>query len=255
MSQSHPRRERGQLEHQVPAVRGRRARPAAPPAAGADRGDRHPAAPARKRRRARRLSKKAGRPAKLPTCRLRSRRSSASSASRLGGRLPAVVGHRVVHGGPDYSEPTIIDERVLDPPAALSFRWLRCTSPTTSRRSAPSWSVSRMCCRSPVSTRHSIAAIPRSPTVLQSLKRSTPKACAATDFTACLTSTSLDGCREVAPGLAKGPRRRRAPRQRRLDVRTRRREEASKARWASPRSTDCRWVRARASSMPASCST
>jgi acetate kinase len=32
---------------------------------------------------------------------------------RLSGRLPAVVGHRVVHGGPDYSEPTIIDERVL----------------------------------------------------------------------------------------------------------------------------------------------
>ena len=32
---------------------------------------------------------------------------------RLGGRLPAVVGHRVVHGGPDYSEPTIVDESVL----------------------------------------------------------------------------------------------------------------------------------------------
>lgn len=30
------------------------------------------------------------------------------------GRLPTVVGHRVVHGGPDFSEPTIIDRAVLE---------------------------------------------------------------------------------------------------------------------------------------------
>jgi acetate kinase len=29
------------------------------------------------------------------------------------GTLPTVVGHRVVHGGPDYSEPTLIDDAVL----------------------------------------------------------------------------------------------------------------------------------------------
>lgn len=33
---------------------------------------------------------------------------------QLGGKLPTVIGHRVVHGGPDYSEPTIIDKVVLD---------------------------------------------------------------------------------------------------------------------------------------------
>jgi acetate kinase len=30
------------------------------------------------------------------------------------GELPTVVGHRVVHGGPDYSEPTLIDDAVLE---------------------------------------------------------------------------------------------------------------------------------------------
>jgi acetate kinase len=29
------------------------------------------------------------------------------------GQLPTAIGHRVVHGGPDYSEPTVIDEAVL----------------------------------------------------------------------------------------------------------------------------------------------
>ena len=33
---------------------------------------------------------------------------------RLEGRLPSVVGHRVVHGGPDYGEPTILNRTVLD---------------------------------------------------------------------------------------------------------------------------------------------
>src|SRR5690349_14886868 len=33
---------------------------------------------------------------------------------QLGGELPTAIGHRVVHGGPDYSEPTIINRTVLD---------------------------------------------------------------------------------------------------------------------------------------------
>jgi acetate kinase len=33
---------------------------------------------------------------------------------QIGGALPVVVGHRVVHGGPDYSAPTIIDEAVVE---------------------------------------------------------------------------------------------------------------------------------------------
>jgi len=34
--------------------------------------------------------------------------------NEIGGRLPTAVGHRVVHGGPDYSEPTIVTNKVLD---------------------------------------------------------------------------------------------------------------------------------------------
>jgi acetate kinase len=33
---------------------------------------------------------------------------------QIGGKLPVVVGHRVVHGGPDYSAPTVVSERVVD---------------------------------------------------------------------------------------------------------------------------------------------
>jgi acetate kinase len=33
--------------------------------------------------------------------------------SHLGG-LPTAIGHRVVHGGPDYSEPTVVDEQVVE---------------------------------------------------------------------------------------------------------------------------------------------
>ena len=29
------------------------------------------------------------------------------------GQLPTAIGHRVVHGGPDFSEPTVINEAVL----------------------------------------------------------------------------------------------------------------------------------------------
>jgi acetate kinase len=33
---------------------------------------------------------------------------------RIGEALPSAIGHRVVHGGPYYSEPTLIDDTVLD---------------------------------------------------------------------------------------------------------------------------------------------
>jgi acetate kinase len=32
----------------------------------------------------------------------------------IGGKLPTAIGHRVVHGGPEYSQPTIIGREVLD---------------------------------------------------------------------------------------------------------------------------------------------
>ena len=33
---------------------------------------------------------------------------------QIGGRLPTAIGHRVVHGGPDYGEPTIVTNEVLN---------------------------------------------------------------------------------------------------------------------------------------------
>ena len=38
---------------------------------------------------------------------------------QLGGALPSAIGHRVAHGGPDFSEPTLIDDAVLDRLARL----------------------------------------------------------------------------------------------------------------------------------------
>ena len=32
---------------------------------------------------------------------------------QIGGRLPTAIGHRVVHGGPDYSEPTIVSDAII----------------------------------------------------------------------------------------------------------------------------------------------
>jgi acetate kinase len=61
------------------------------------------------------------------------------------------VGHRVVHGGERYSQPTIIDDRVLD--HLTSFIPLApCISRTTSPASSPSRPCCRKCRRSPVST-------------------------------------------------------------------------------------------------------
>jgi acetate kinase len=33
---------------------------------------------------------------------------------QLGGKLPTAIGHRIVHGGPDYREPTIVSAQVVD---------------------------------------------------------------------------------------------------------------------------------------------
>jgi acetate kinase len=32
---------------------------------------------------------------------------------RIGGKLPTAIGHRVVHGGPDYSEPTLVSDAII----------------------------------------------------------------------------------------------------------------------------------------------
>ena len=60
--------------------------------------------------------------------------------------------------------------------------------------------------------------------------------------------------RQVAPDARQRSRDRRPSRQRRLDVCVGGTAAASRARWASRRSTDCRWAPGRVISIPASCS-
>ena len=53
---------------------------------------------------------------------------------QIGGSMPTAVGHRVVHGGPDYSEPVVVTDELLTG-LNVSCRSLPCTSPTTSHPS------------------------------------------------------------------------------------------------------------------------
>ena len=77
------------------------------------------------------------------------------------------------------------------------------------------------------------------------------RACAATAFTGCPTNTSRRVLPQLDARAAAGQDGRAAPRQRRQHVRAAGRRAASRARWASPRSTACRWARAAATSIPA----
>ena len=65
---------------------------------------------------------------------------------------PMAVGHRVVHGGPNYDRPVLIDHARRDAAGALRRRWPRCISRIIWRRSGPCWPIFRLCRRWPVST-------------------------------------------------------------------------------------------------------
>ena len=169
-------------------------------------------------------------------------------------RCPAAVGHRVVHGGPDYSAPVVVDDAVLRPARALvplaPLHQPNNLAPIRdAARPAPA-----ICRRSPASTRPFIAAIPRSPTATPSPSDLYDEGVRRYGFHGLSYEYIAERLREVAPEIAGGPGGRRPSRQRRLDVRASRPAAASTARWASPRSTACRWARGRASSIPASCS-
>ena len=155
------------------------------------------------------------------------------------------VGHRVVHGGPDYDRPVLVDDEVLARPRAL--RPAGAAAPAEQPGADP-----RVCCerrpdcrRSPASTPRSIAATAPWPTTTPFPSASMPRASAATAFTACPTNTSPSGCGEVAPDIAGG----------RVIVAhlgsgasmcaLSRRPQRRKHAWASPRSTACRWARGR----------
>ena len=190
---------------------------------------------------------------KSPTCRRRSARSSNSCAPRSE-RLPIAVGHRVVHGGPDYSAP-ILDRCCRGRAACRHSRRSRlCTSRIISARSAPCCNGSLTYLRSPASTRPFIGATLKLPTVTRCLSSSIRRACAATAFTACPTNTSQANCRGRARHR-QGPRGCRASRQRRLNVRNPCRKERREHHGLHRARRTCRWERGRVSSMRASCST
>ena len=81
---------------------------------------------------------------------------------------PIAVGHRVVHGGPGFDRPVLIDEDVL----AELERYVSLAPLHQPNNLAPirshSRPLSRSCRRSPASTRPSIAATMRSPTTTRS---------------------------------------------------------------------------------------
>ena len=249
-----PRRQCRQLEHQVPALRGRR--PGRPRASGqrADRRHRHPPAAGGRRR---------GRPA----CRRRDlrRRRPPRPAERTGSPCclaPPAARRRDASGGraprrawrPEPRGTCPRRRRGSGRRSTRSCRWPRCTSRTTSRRSACCASGSPICRRSPASIPPSTAAIPSWPTASRCPRRSTTRACAATAFTACPTNTSPAGCPRSHPGWRRrelswpisAPAPRPAPSSP---------AAASTAPWGSPPSTACPWAPGRASSIPASCST
>ena len=250
------RPERRLVEHQVLAVRRRRARRSSSSRAARSKGSTP-----------RRASSRRTGPAPSST---RSRGATASSSATTGaldylGRLPA----RAADASTGSSASAIASctagsstrSRCASTPPCVdgareaTFRSRRCTSRTTWRRSARCSSACRSCRRSPASTPRSIAAqppvaqafaLPQSITErgVHPLRLPRPvvrihrrRAAASTmraprpARSSCCTSATARACARWQAGAA------------------------SRARWASPRSTACRWARAAATSTPASCST
>ena len=164
---------------------------------------------------------------------------------------PIAVGHRVVHGGPDYDRPVLIDHGVV----ARLERFTALAPLHQPHNLAPIRSLlanfpalPQVACFDTAFHRDHDAvadyyAIPHQPA-----RRGRPALR--------LSRSLLRICREdPAAGRARdraGAGHRRPSRQRRLDVRASMTGAASRARWASPPSTDFRWERAPARSIPAS---
>ena len=182
----------------------------------------------------------------------RSRISPTSCASHGGGhelvgrRPPRRAWRPGVRRSRCGSTPSVL--AALD---AAASRSRRCTSRTTWRRSG----IARGSASGAAAGRLLRHRVPSQPArggagVRAAARRSRERACAATASTACPTSTSPRVLPQLDPRAAAGRDGRRAPRQRRQHVRDRGRHAASPARWASPRSTGCRWARAAARSIP-----
>ena len=114
MTRNHPRRQCRQFEHQVPAVRGRRARPARAAPQGTNRGHRRAAPLDRRGIEGELLIDETWPAAEVDSVPAALDKVVAFLRDQIGGSCRSAIGHRVVHGGPDYSAPTMVSEAVLE---------------------------------------------------------------------------------------------------------------------------------------------
>ena len=163
---------------------------------------------------------------------------------QLNGRLPTAIGHRVVHGGPEYSDPTVISTAVLD-------RLQRFT-PRSLPEFARYWSGSLISCRSPALILHSTEATLTWPITMRSRNNFISRGYAVTDFMVSLTSTSPDGSARSRPRSQMARSLLRISAAAPLCVLSPP-AKALKVRWASRRSTVCPWAHGRVSSTQVFC--
>ena len=117
---------------------------------------------------------------------------------------PLAVGHRVVHGGPDYDRPVLIDHGVI----ARLERFTALAPLHQPHNLAPIRSLlgelSQLCRRSPASTRPFTATTTRSRTTTPYRAGCMTRASGATDFTVFPMNTSRRPCRRSRPISRRG---------------------------------------------------
>ena len=164
------------------------------------------------------------------------------------------VGHRVVHGGPKYDRPVVIDQGVV---ASLE-QYISLAPLHQPNNLAPIRALLMgrpellqvACFDTAFHHGHSCGCGPlcHSGALLR-------RGCPAIRFPRSVLRIHRRALARGRPKRGGGPSHRRASRQRRVHVRCCQTAAASKARWVSPRSTGYRWARGRARSIPGYCST
>ena len=174
---------------------------------------------------------------------------------RLGGR--PLAAHRASRGAwrADARATGARDAGAAGGAQRLSSRSRRCTSRTTSRRSAPRWSAARACRRSPASTPPSTAPCRRSRRPSPSRppwpeQRHPPLRLPRPVLRVHRLRPAASWRRRSPRGAWSSRISATAPRSARCGP-----GAASRPRWASRRSTACRWARAAASSTRRWCCT
>ena len=160
------------------------------------------------------------------------------------------VGHRVVHGGLEYSKPVRVDAAVL---AALE-KFVPLAPLHQPHNLAPIRALMERAPALPQVACFDTAFHHGQPPVAQAFalpKAITDRGVRRYGFHGLSYEYIAAGAAAVRRARRRRQDRRAAPGQRRQHVRDRRRAAASPARWASPPSTACRWERAAATSIRA----